>query len=108
MTRLRLVSLTAFIGVLPAEGDKPDEIAAWIDSQLPNLLETYHWLHQNPEFSFQEEQTAAKIAGLWEADGFAVTTHVGGHGIVGIMENGPGPVLMLRTDLDALPVTEQT
>ncbi len=108
MIRFLLICLTALIGVSPAKGDKPGETTAWIDSQLPNLLEIYHWLHQNPEVSFQEEQTAAKIAELWEADGFKVTTNVGGHGIVGLMENGPGPVVMLRTDLDALPVTEQT
>ena len=108
MIRFLLICLTALIGGSPAKGDKPGETTAWIDGQLPSLLEVYHWLHQNPEVSFQEEQTAAKIAELWEADGFKVTTNVGGHGIVGLLENGLGPVVMLRTDLDALPVTEQT
>jgi hippurate hydrolase len=72
------------------------------------LLETYRWLHQHPEVSYQEAQTAAFIAQIWRDAGFTVTTDVGGHGVVGLLENGPGPMLMLRCDLDALPVTEQT
>jgi len=82
--------------------------AAWIDDQLPQLLEIYQWLHQHPELSYHEEQTAAKIASLWNADGYEVTTGIGGHGIVGLLNNGDGPTVMLRCDLDALPVTEQT
>ena len=79
MTRFLLVLLMALIGVSRTQGDKPTETAAWIDSEFPKLLETYLGLHQNPEVSFQEEQTAAKIAELWEADGYQVTTKVGGH-----------------------------
>ncbi len=108
MNRFILFLLTAVIGVCNACGDKPSATDTWIDSQLSNLVETYHWLHLNPEISFEEEKTAAKIADLWQADGYEVTTGVGGHGIVGILSNGDGPIVMLRTDLDALPVTEQT
>jgi amidohydrolase len=106
--RFVLMFLLASIGASSTQADKPTETAAWIESQLPKLMETYRWLHQNPEVSFQEERTAAKIAGLWQADGYEVTTGVGGHGIVGLLKNGAGPTVMLRTDLDALPVTEQT
>lgn len=84
------------------------DVSAWLDQQLPECLETYRWLHAHPEVSYQEEATAAFVAKLWRENGFEVTGGIGGHGIVGMLRNGPGPVLMLRCDLDALPVTEQT
>lgn len=108
MIRFHFVFLVATIGIVTVRADKPVTTDDWIDSEFPQLLELYHWLHQNPELSFQEQQTAAKIAELWRADGFEVTTDVGGHGLVGLLANGEGPTVMLRTDLDALPVTEQT
>jgi amidohydrolase len=102
-----LMALVLFAG--PAvRGDQPSPVTTWLDEQLPSLIETYHWLHLHPEVSFQEEETAALIAQIWRDDGFDVTTGVGGHGVVGLLRNGPGPTLMLRCDLDALPVTEQT
>lgn len=73
-----------------------------------DLLDLYKYLHANPELSFQEEKTAGNIAAELESAGFTVTRNVGGHGIVGLLENGPGPTVMLRTDLDGLPVAEQT
>lgn len=82
--------------------------AQWFEQNQDHFLELYRWLHQHPELSFEEEKTAAKLAGIWKQLGFEMTTGVGGHGIVGIMHNGKGPVVMIRTDLDALPVTEQT
>ena len=80
----------------------------WLKSNVADLVEIYRDLHQHPELSLQEEKTAAQVAKLWQAAGAEVTTAVGGHGVVGIIKNGPGPMLMLRTDLDALPVTEKT
>src|SRR5205085_6228847 len=65
-------------------------------------------LHQHPELSLHEVETAAKIAGRLKELGYEVTTGVGGTGVVGILKNGSGPVIMLRTELDALPVPEQT
>ena len=65
-------------------------------------------LHQHPELSLHEVQTAAKIAGELRALGFDVTEHVGGTGVVGVLKNGAGPTVLLRTELDALPVTEAT
>lgn len=81
---------------------------AWAEKHLSELIPIYQWFHQNPEVSFEEAETAARIADLWREAGFEVTTDVGGHGVVAILENGEGPTVMLRTDLDALPVTEQT
>jgi hippurate hydrolase len=65
-------------------------------------------LHQHPELSSQETQTAAKMATQLRDLGYEVTTGVGGTGVVGILKNGAGPTVMLRTELDALPVTENT
>src|SRR5512145_505806 len=73
-----------------------------------DLEPLYRDLHKNPELSLQETKTAAKLAGRLRALGFAVTEQVGGNGVVGILENGKGPVVMLRTELDALPVEEKT
>ena len=65
-------------------------------------------LHQHPELSGNETQTAAKVAAALKAQGYTVTEHVGGTGVVAILKNGPGPTIMLRTELDALPVEEKT
>src|SRR5262249_2949501 len=65
-------------------------------------------IHRNPELAFQETQTAAKLAGRLKALGYEVTTGVGRTGIVGLLRNGAGPTIMLRTELDALPVAEKT
>jgi hippurate hydrolase len=75
---------------------------------MESLLTLYRELHQAPELSFQEEKTAAKLAGELRAVGAKVTEKVGGHGVVAVLENGPGKVLLLRADMDALPVAEQT
>ncbi|MCM2373529.1 amidohydrolase [Aporhodopirellula aestuarii] len=84
------------------------DVNSWLDEQMLDTLKLYTWLHAHPEVSFEEEQTAAKLAGIWREAGLEMTTGVGGHGIVGVFKNGDGPVVMLRTDLDGLPVTEQT
>ena len=83
-------------------------VKPWLDANMKYLTETYVWFHQNPEVSFEEKETAAKLAQLWRDLGYDVTTDIGGHGIVGILKNGDGPTVMLRCDLDALPVSEQT
>ena len=68
----------------------------------------YQDLHRNPELSFQETRTAAIVADRLAAMGYAVTTGVGGTGVVGLLANGEGPVVLLRADMDALPVEEKT
>ncbi|RMF56739.1 MAG: amidohydrolase, partial [Calditrichaeota bacterium] len=73
-----------------------------------HLDELYEHLHRNPELSFHETETSARVAAELQKAGFAVTEHVGGNGVVGVLKNGDGPTVLIRTDLDALPVTEQT
>ncbi len=79
-----------------------------INSLYPRMEALYMDVHSNPELAFKEVRTAAKLAGILKGLGYEVTTGVGGTGVVGLLKNGEGPVVMLRTELDALPVTEQT
>lgn len=74
----------------------------------PELSDLYKDLHQHPELGFQETRTAGIVAERLQAHGFAVTTGVGVTGVVGVLENGPGPTGLLRADMDALPVGEAT
>lgn len=77
-------------------------------NEIPSLVALYKELHANPELSLHEEQTAARLAKELRGAGLEVTENFGGHGIVGILKNGDGPVILVRTDLDALPVQEKT
>ena len=79
-----------------------------LDSIYPDLERFYIDLHQTPELSRHEEKTAAKIAMRLKALGYEVTTGVGGTGVVAILKNGNGPTVLLRTEMDALPVEERT
>jgi hippurate hydrolase len=79
-----------------------------VDAVFPDAHALYVDLHQNPELSSHETQTAAKLADHLRKLGYEVTEHVGGTGVVAILKNGPGPTIMLRTELDALPVEEKT
>ncbi len=79
-----------------------------VESDLPGLMTLYRDLHANPELSFQEVQTAAKLAARARKLGFDVTEKVGQTGVVAVLKNGPGPVLMIRADMDALPLEEKT
>lgn len=98
-----LVLLIGFVSVV--SGETPQD---WLDQNLQEVVEFYRELHANPELSFQEEKTAARLVEKWEQAGLEVTVKVGGHGVVGILPNGSGPTVMLRTDMDALPVREAT
>jgi amidohydrolase len=82
--------------------------ASDIDGLYPGIEALYIDLHGSPELAFEEKRTAAKLSGILKTLGYDVTTGVGGTGVVGLLKNGAGPVVMLRTELDALPVTEQT
>lgn len=79
-----------------------------IGADMPQLMALYRDLHANPELSMQEIRTPAKLVPEMRKLGFQVTEHVGKTGAVAVMKNGPGPVLMLRADMDGLPVKEQT
>jgi amidohydrolase len=89
---------------------------ALIEAELPSLVETYQHLHATPELSGQEEQTSALLARELEALGYLVHDGIGkyqnhdwpGYGIVAVLENGPGPTVLVRADMDALPVEEKT
>ena len=81
---------------------------SWLEKEFPRLLELYQDFHAHPELSFHEEKTAARLAAEWEQAGYQVTTRVGGFGVVAVLKNGPGYTLLLRTETDGLPVTEQT
>jgi metal-dependent amidase/aminoacylase/carboxypeptidase family protein len=73
-----------------------------------DLAAVYTDLHANPELGFQETRTAALVAAQLSASGFDVTTGVGGTGVVGLLRNGDGPLVLLRADMEALPVEEKT
>lgn len=90
---------------LPVYGD---QINQHIESNLPDLMSLYEDLHAHPELSGFEVKTAAKLAKRAKALGFEVTENVGGTGVVAVYKNGPGPVVMIRADMDGLPVIEQT
>jgi amidohydrolase len=100
---------------LPAMAQMPGDLSSSVQAQLPALTETYKHLHRNPELSHYEEKTATYMAGELRKLGYTVTEHVGkyedgtqAHGIVAVLENGKGPRLLFRTELDALPVEEKT
>jgi hippurate hydrolase len=91
-----------------ADGSTPAVVAQKLAADYPSLLALYSDLHAHPELSLMEEKTAAKLAAELRAVGFEVTEKFGGHGIVGVLKNGPGPTLLVRADLDGLPLLEET
>jgi amidohydrolase len=122
-TRRVRALLTLAAGVLcfaaggPATAADSDvEVRRIVDHELPGLVGYYKALHAAPELSHQEAMTAAQLASELRAAGYEVTEHLGkyvtpglkGYGIVGVLRNGPGPTLLIRTELDALPVLEKT
>ena len=85
-----------------------DAVAQKLAADYPSLETLYQDLHAHPELSLQEARTSAKVAAELRAAGYDVTENFGGYGVVGVLKNGPGPTLLLRTDMDALPVKEET
>lgn len=100
-----LLLASALIFTPPAAADPVHDAT---QRQLPALMVFYKDFHTNPELSNHEGVTAGKLAAEARAVGYDVTENVGGHGVVAVLRNGPGPVIMIRADIDALPVTEQT
>jgi amidohydrolase len=108
---LPAVLLVLTVSTVPAADPVPvgaDAVRQKMAPELASLDALYKHLHSHPELSFHEEQTAARLAKELRNLGFEVTEKVGGHGIVGVFKNGPGPTVLVRTDMDALPVTERT
>src|SRR4051794_10758625 len=105
MKKLLFLSAAAMTASTPANAAALSDA---IRADMPQLMTLYRDLHANPELSMQEVRTPALIAPKMRALGFQVTEHVGKTGLVAVMKNGPGPVLLIRADMDALPVREQT
>jgi amidohydrolase len=120
MSRQILASLFLLVvshaGIAAAQ--LPPSLSQSVEAQLPALVETYKDFHRHPELSHHEEQTSAKLAADLRKLGYQVTEQVGLYqdganvskawGIVAVLENGPGSRLLIRTDMDALPVEEKT
>ena len=104
MTRYRLLLLAVLGTTSMAQTPSSKEVA----SVHPEAQALYLDVHAHPELSGHEVQTAAKLAEHLRSAGYEVTEHVGGTGVVAVMKNGSGPTIMLRTELDALPVEEKT
>jgi hippurate hydrolase len=92
----------------PAAEARFSKAVAPLDALYPEVEALYLDLHRNPELSFHEEHTSAKLAARLRALGFEVSERVGGFGVVGVLRNGKGKTVLVRTDMDALPVQERT
>lgn len=88
--------------------DLKAQLTAAVASSLDRLHGLYRELHAHPELSGQEQRTAARMAEAMRRLGLAVHTGLGGHGLAGVLDTGPGPVVLLRADMDALPLVENT
>lgn len=95
---------------VPAPGAAPRQADAdpWVAAHTDDLLRLYRHLHSHPELSFKEAETSKRIAEELRAAGAEVTSGIGKYGVVGVVKNGEGPTVLVRCDLDALPVTEAT
>ncbi len=113
---LTIVSCLTMLGGPPAVLAQQTKLDTMIDQELPSLVATYKSLHAAPELSHYEVKTSTFLAQQLRALGYDVTEHVGkyekpewkGYGVVAVMKNGAGPTVLVRTDMDALPVEEQT
>ncbi|MDD1705496.1 MAG: amidohydrolase [Methanoregulaceae archaeon] len=85
-----------------------DSVSSLVEREYPSLLKLYKDLHARPELSGQEAWTSERLASELGKAGYTVTRGVGGHGVVGVLTRGDGPVLMIRADMDGLPVREET
>jgi hippurate hydrolase len=95
-------------GIVKSSKPLRERIDALARSEYPLLEPLYLELHAHPELSGQEKATSARIAEELGRSGLTVYTGIGGHGVVGVLANGPGPTVMIRSDMDALPIPEKT
>src|SRR5258705_11684426 len=106
---LALVLSCSSVGQTASTSDElRKEVSSRVGQMYPQLEPVYREFHSHPELSLREEKTSERLAGELEKLGFKVTRRVGGYGVVGVLKNGDGRALLVRTDMDALPVTEQT
>jgi hippurate hydrolase len=101
-----VVTLAAVLCSASPPNDANDSV--WFDASLPGLIELYKHIHAHPELSYRETQTAARLAEELKRVGCEVTEKIGKTGVVALLKNGDGPTIMVRADMDALPVTEAT
>ena len=105
---MRRIAFAFVLPLLLAAPVAAEPVRDAVAKDMPSLMAIYRDLHANPELSFEEVRSAGILAAEFKRLGFTVTTGVGKTGVVAVLKNGPGPVLMLRTDMDGLPVPEQT
>jgi hippurate hydrolase len=95
-----IVGPVLWLGAAVSSGAPADDARAIVDAHYAHLETLYTHLHRNPELSLAEEKTASRLADELRDLGYAVTENVGGHGVVAVLKNGPGKVLLIRCDLD--------
>lgn len=109
MRHLFLAAAAALSIAAPVAAAEPDYAAAVRADYKAELAAMFDWFHRNPELSFKETKTAARMAAeLRRVPGMQVTENVGGTGVVGVLRNGDGPVILVRADMDGLPVEEKS
>src|SRR3954468_5699180 len=97
---LALISALAMSGFGQEHSAVEAKISSRLQQDYPQLFEMYKHLHTHPELSLHEEKTSERVAAELKLAGFEVTTNVGGYGVVGVLKNGAGPTVLVRTDLD--------
>jgi amidohydrolase len=114
--RMKIFALVVCVGLVTSPLFAQSTPESMAKAELPSLLNIYKDVHSHPELSTKEQRTSALVAKELKAAGCDVTDHIGkykdpqekGYGVVGVMKNGDGPVVLVRTDMDALPVQEET
>jgi hippurate hydrolase len=112
---LRTFALVCLATFAPVLATAADDFRPQVEQELPSLLAIYKDLHAHPELSKHEERTSAFLAAQLREAGYTVTDHIGKYpdgtaalGIAAVMKNGAGPTVLVRTEMDALPVDERT
>jgi hypothetical protein len=115
LTLVAMMLAGAFPAIAQTTGSAASDLAGSVAKQMPALKETYKHLHRNPELSHHEEKTSALLASELRKLGYTVTERVGkypdgshAYGVVAVLQNGAGPHVLIRADMDALPVEEKT
>ena len=106
----RAINMLLLFTAINLSADSPIQktVQARVADEYGKLFELYKHLHSHPEISFQEAKTGLRLGQEMKALGFEVTQNIGGHGVVCVIKNGKGPTVLVRTDTDALPVSEAT